>query len=57
LANFFLNQQKRDSPSARPTWLALAHKKLDAYGWPVDLNDEAILARLLGLNLERAGVV
>ncbi len=26
---------------------------LDAYGWPHDLADEAILARLLALNLER----
>jgi hypothetical protein len=46
----------------RPTWLDLAHKKLDAavadaYGWPRDLSDEEILARLLALNLERAGKV
>jgi hypothetical protein len=46
--------------NARPTWLELAHKKLDAavfaaYGWPVDLDDETILTRLLALNLERAG--
>ena len=46
--------------NARPTWLDLAHKKLDAtvfaaYGWPVDLDDEAILERLLALNLQRAG--
>ncbi|CAG1016738.1 hypothetical protein ANAEL_05803 [Anaerolineales bacterium] len=44
----------------RPAWLDNAHKKLDAavfaaYGWPVDLNDDDILARLLALNLERAG--
>ena len=43
----------------RPTWLDLAHKKLDravfdAYGWPHDLSDEQILERLLALNLERA---
>ena len=43
----------------RPTWLDLAHKKLDkavfaAYGWPANLADEEILARLLALNLERA---
>jgi hypothetical protein len=48
--------------NARPTWLDLAHKKLDAavcaaYGWPVDLSDKTILARLLALNLQRAGVV
>ena len=46
--------------NARPTWLDLAHKKLDAavfaaYGWPLNLSDEEILARLLALNLERAG--
>ena len=43
----------------RPTWLDLAHKKLDAavfaaYGWPADLADQEILARLLALNHERA---
>jgi hypothetical protein len=43
----------------RPTWLRLAHEKLDkavldAYGWPHDTSDEDILARLLTLNLERA---
>lgn len=43
----------------RPTWLQHAHKKLDqavldAYGWPHDLTDAAILERLLALNLERA---
>ena len=44
--------------NARPTWLDLAHKKLDAavcnaYGWPHDLTDEQILERLLALNLQR----
>ncbi len=43
----------------RPAWLQMAHEKLDAavldaYGWPHDLTDEEILARLLALNLERA---
>ena len=43
----------------RPAWLDLAHKKLDAavaaaYGFPADLTDEAILEKLLALNLERA---
>lgn len=43
----------------RPTWLDLAHKKLDeavfaAYGWPPDITDEEILEKLLTLNLERA---
>ncbi len=46
----------------RPTWLDLAHKKLDtavlaSYGWPDDLTDEQILERLLALNLERAGKI
>ena len=45
--------------SQRPTWLDLAHRRLDeavldAYGWPRDLGDEAILERLLALNVERA---
>jgi type II restriction/modification system DNA methylase subunit YeeA len=40
-------------------WLANAHKRLDeavfaAYGWPADLADDDLLARLLALNLERA---
>ena len=43
----------------RPDWLSEAHRRLDeavfaAYGWPADLSDEAILTRLLALNLERA---
>lgn len=43
----------------RPTWLANAHKDLDAavaaaYGWPDDLSDDEVLQRLLALNLERA---
>ncbi len=46
--------------NARPTWLDSAHRKLDAavfaaYGWPAGLSDEEILARLLALNLARAG--
>ena len=56
--------------NARPTWLDLAHKRLDeavfaAYGWKSDLTDEKILEKLLALppslhfgsaalNLERA---
>ncbi len=48
--------------NARPTWLALAHDRLDdavldAYGWPHDLSDEDILGHLLALNLERAGTL
>ncbi|MGI8978597.1 MAG: hypothetical protein ACR2FY_05195 [Pirellulaceae bacterium] len=43
----------------RPTWLDLAHQKLDAavfaaYGWPVSLSDDDLLARLLALNLKRS---
>ncbi|MBI1298868.1 class I SAM-dependent DNA methyltransferase [bacterium] len=45
--------------NAMPTWLKMAHEKLDnavfdAYGWPYDLSDDEVLARLLALNLERA---
>ncbi|HEX5503909.1 MAG TPA: type IIL restriction-modification enzyme MmeI, partial [Thermomicrobiales bacterium] len=47
--------------NARPTWLANAHQALDravldAYGWPPDLADEELLARLLALNVERGSV-
>jgi hypothetical protein len=43
----------------RPTWLDLAHRKLDeavfaTYGWSPDISDEEILQKLLALNLERA---
>ena len=42
--------------NARPQWLADAHAALDAavataYGWPVDISDDAALAELLALNL------
>ncbi len=42
----------------RPAWLAMAHARLDAavaaaYGWPADLSDEEVLARLFALNQER----
>jgi hypothetical protein len=42
----------------RPAWLANAHRRLDeavfaAYGWPADLSDDEILAKLLELNLAR----
>jgi hypothetical protein len=44
----------------RPTWLDLAHQKLDravfaAYGWDPGISDEELLEKLLALNLERAG--
>jgi len=42
----------------RPTWLENAHRKLDAavfaaYGWPQQIDDSELLARLLELNLQR----
>ena len=44
-----------------PTWLRLAHESLDesvsaAYGWPADLTDGEVVARLLELNLEQEAV-
>jgi type II restriction/modification system DNA methylase subunit YeeA len=41
----------------RPAWLDNAHRELDeavaaAYGWPADLSDDEILARLFALNQE-----
>ena len=43
----------------RPAWLAMAHKSLDdavadAYGWPRDMSDEDVLAKLFELNQSRA---
>jgi type II restriction/modification system DNA methylase subunit YeeA len=45
--------------NARPAWLDNAHRALDeavaaAYGWPADLPDDEVLARLFALNQERA---
>jgi len=45
--------------NARPAWLVDAHAALDdavaaAYGWPADLSDGPIIARLLALNQERS---
>jgi type II restriction/modification system DNA methylase subunit YeeA len=47
--------------NARPQWLGDAHRDLDAavaaaYGWPADISEEDALAKLLELNLSRAGV-
>lgn len=44
----------------RPQWLADAHRNLDAavaaaYDWPADISEEDALAKLLELNLARAG--
>lgn len=46
--------------NARPQWLADAHRDLDAavaaaYGWPADISEDEVLAKLLELNLSRAG--
>jgi hypothetical protein len=43
----------------RPTWLDLAHRRLDAavfaaYNWDPALTDDQLLEKLLALNLERA---
>jgi len=43
----------------RPTWLDLAHQKLDAavfaaYGWDPAMSDDDLLTALLDLNLKRA---
>jgi hypothetical protein len=45
--------------NARSDWRAAAHRRLDAavfaaYGWPDDISDEKLPARLLALNLARA---
>lgn len=44
--------------NSRPQWLVDAHSDLDAavaaaYGWPVDISEEDVLAGLLELNLAR----
>lgn len=45
--------------SRRPTWLDLAHKRLDeavfaVYGWKSDLSVKEILEKLLASNLKMA---
>jgi hypothetical protein len=44
--------------NARPAWLVQLHARLDAavldaYGWPADLPDDQLLARLPEENLSR----
>ena len=46
--------------TAEGAWLDGLHATLDAavfaaYGWPADLSDDEVLARLLALNLARSG--
>lgn len=46
----------------RPTWLDNAHRELDsavaaAYGWPHDLSDHDVLARLYAINQARSGQI
>ena len=53
-------RQRTNLYNQRPAWLDTAHRRLDeavfnAYGWPPDLSDDEVLARLLALNQERAG--
>lgn len=60
LAKRTLTALYNDRMNNKATWLDLAHRTLDAavfdaYGWPADLGDDEILARLLALNLERSG--
>jgi hypothetical protein len=48
--------------NARPQWLADVHRDLDAavaaaYGWPADISEDEALAKLLALNLARAGSI
>ena len=48
-----------DYPYLYQAWLDHAHQALDeavaeAYGWPVELSEDDILARLFALNQERA---
>jgi hypothetical protein len=45
--------------TANPSWLQRAHTDLDraviaAYGWKADISDDEMLAKLLGLAIERA---
>ncbi len=52
-------QRAAGFPNDRPTWLALAHKKLDAailtaYTWDSSMSDGLLLECLLTLNLQRA---
>lgn len=55
-----LTELRATRDSTHPTYpLLLAHEKLDAavavaYGWEWPMTDDAILAALLALNLERS---
>ncbi len=47
--------QRAARPGSRTSTTASTAAVLAAYGWPADLTDDELLARLLALNLERAG--
>ena len=58
-ANILKKRTLTNLCNERPAWLANAHARLDAavaaaYGWPADLPDDEILARLFALNQARA---
>ena len=51
-----------DLYNQQPAWLVNAHRDLDAavaaaYGWPVGITDEEIIARLFALNQQRAPAI
>jgi hypothetical protein len=57
----FTDDRIDEGTEPRLAWLDNVHRELDeavaaAYGWPADLSDDEILARLFELNRERAGV-
>lgn len=58
MVNAIINRSRPHEPKIQE--LDDIHRALDtavlrAYGWPADLPNEAILERLLALNLARAG--
>jgi len=55
------NQTQTNLYNQKPEWLQQAHRRLDeavfaAYGWDPAMSGDDLLAALLKLNLERAGV-
>ncbi|MDO8684750.1 MAG: N-6 DNA methylase [Armatimonadota bacterium] len=58
-ASMLANRTLTNLYNQRPTWLDLAHRKLDeavfiAYGWDSSITDEDLLQKLLELNLARS---